>query len=167
MYTQYSPVITINTISGIVEQIGEVKVSDILNIREAPNTESNIVIKVKNGQAVKILSTEGIWHKVELTVDGKKYTGYAHSDYIVKKLTFGGKEYTEPTATLRSGSTGDDVIWLQMYLTHLGYMKNDQITGAYDATTLAAVKKFQEDKQLDVDGIAGKDTRTALKKATE
>lgn len=67
------------------------------------------------------------------------------------------KTYT----TLRKGDEGPDVVTLQQALAELGYL-----TGAADGNfgtgTQTAVKKFQEDNNLDADGIAGKMTLEAL-----
>ena len=67
------------------------------------------------------------------------------------------KSYT----TLRKGDEGPDVVTLQQALAELGYL-----TGAADGNfgtgTQTAVKKFQQDRGLDADGIAGKMTQEAL-----
>jgi len=71
------------------------------------------------------------------------------------------KTYT----TLRKGDEGPDVVTLQQALAELGYL-----TGAADGNfgtgTQTAVKKFQADKGLDADGIAGKMTLEELFKAS-
>ena len=63
--------------------------------------------------------------------------------------------------TLRKGDEGPDVVTLQQALAELGYL-----TGAADGNfgtgTQSAVKKFQQDRGLDADGIAGKMTQEAL-----
>jgi len=63
--------------------------------------------------------------------------------------------------TLRKGDEGPDVVTLQQALAELGYL-----TGAADGNfgtgTQTAVKKFQQDRGLDADGIAGKMTQEAL-----
>ena len=63
--------------------------------------------------------------------------------------------------TLRRGDEGPDVVTLQQALAELGYL-----TGAADGNfgtgTQTAVKKFQQDRGLDADGIAGKMTQEAL-----
>ena len=65
--------------------------------------------------------------------------------------------------TLRKGDEGPDVVTLQQALAELGYL-----TGAADGNfgtgTQSAVKKFQQDRGLDADGIAGKMTQEALYK---
>ena len=112
-----------------------------------------------------VLAT-GDWYKITASVNGTTYTGYAHKDYIVVKgSSEGGKEacpYTEPTSTLRQGSTGESVKWLQWHLYKLGYLSSGDIDGDFGPTTLSAVKKYQTDKGLDVDGVVGSGTRGQL-----
>ena len=64
--------------------------------------------------------------------------------------------------TLRKNSTGDDVYSLQYKLAQLGYLAWDQVTGVYLTSTEKAVIAFQKDNKLTVDGLAGKQTQTAL-----
>lgn len=56
-----------------------------------------------------------------------------------------------------------DVREVQGALSDLGYsLGSHGVDGSYGAATYAAVKKFQKDKGLDADGIAGPDTINAL-----
>ncbi len=55
------------------------------------------------------------------------------------------------------------VIWVQKELKLLGYYKG-KINGILDKKTEKAVKLFQKDHGLKVDGIPGRKTRKALKK---
>ena len=83
-------------------------------------------------------------------------------------IVFGATPTPAPVAvksyvTLRKGDEGPDVVTLQQALAELGYL-----TGAADGNfgtgTQTAVKKFQQDRGLDADGIAGKMTQEALYK---
>lgn len=66
----------------------------------------------------------------------------------------------EPLATVRLGSTGSDVKYLQDILNSLGYsVVADNIFGA---KTEAAVKQFQKDYGLAADGIVGPTTWSTL-----
>jgi len=49
--------------------------------------------------------------------------------------------------------TGPDVIYLQKFLIDGGYLQ--EATGKYDAATVEAVRKFQENNGLDIDGVIG------------
>ena len=56
------------------------------------------------------------------------------------------------------------ICWIQQDLKNLGYYQG-KITGIMDEATIKAIKAFQKDKGLKVDGIPGPKTRAALKKA--
>ncbi|MDR0896272.1 MAG: peptidoglycan-binding protein [Oscillospiraceae bacterium] len=66
-----------------------------------------------------------------------------------------------PNGTLSRGSENADVYWLQTRLTDLGYYAGS-ITGGYYAGTTEAVKAFQRDHGLAVDGQAGKMTKAKV-----
>ena len=81
-------------------------------------------------------------------------------------LTCAGDEaacpYVQPTVTLRSGSTGEGVQWVQWQLDRLGYAHGG-IDGIFGVNTDKAVRALQKAAGLAVDGIVGKDTREALR----
>lgn len=61
---------------------------------------------------------------------------------------------------LQQGVTGKDVERLQGDLSRLGYQIG--ANGVFDESTEAAVKKFQQDHNLTVDGIVGPQTGRQL-----
>ena len=64
---------------------------------------------------------------------------------------------------LSSGSRGDEVKKLQQALVDAGYnVGTAGVDGSYGPDTTAAVKKYQQDKGLQVDGIAGEKTLGSL-----
>lgn len=67
---------------------------------------------------------------------------------------------TSEYETLREGSKGNDVVEMQECLVQLGYLAD--VTGVYDSATVAAVKAFQKNNGLSVDGAAGNDTLKKL-----
>lgn len=69
-----------------------------------------------------------------------------------------------PFTTLERGVESEAVYWLQCKLTELGYYAGS-ITGGYYAGTVEAVKAFQRDYGLSVDGKAGKQTLAKLYEA--
>ena len=76
---------------------------------------------------------------------------------------------SNPTVTttsnlLKQGSKGDKVEELQTQLNNLGY-NCGTADGIFGAKTLTAVKAFQKDKGLTVDGVVGDKTRAALASA--
>ena len=68
-------------------------------------------------------------------------------------------------ATLRKGSKGDTVSELQTMLLKLGYdLGPCGIDGDFGKATEAAVRSFQSDHRLAVDGVVGKNTWAELEK---
>lgn len=61
--------------------------------------------------------------------------------------------------------SGRDVFEVQQRLVELGYKLGAQ-DGAYGPTTAAAVRAFQRDAEIDVDGVVGPQTRQALAATT-
>ena len=66
-------------------------------------------------------------------------------------------------STLRKGDEGPEVVTLQQALAELGYLSG-AADGNFGTGTQTAVKKFQADRGLESDGIAGKKTLEALYK---
>lgn len=64
--------------------------------------------------------------------------------------------------SMKKGSSGEDVYWLQMRLKELGYYQGALATGEYLDGTVKAVKAFQKDHGLGVDGVAGIKTLDAI-----
>jgi peptidoglycan hydrolase-like protein with peptidoglycan-binding domain len=62
--------------------------------------------------------------------------------------------------TLRVGSKGEYVSYLQSILNYYGY--SIPVDGIFGAKTEAAVKQFQKSRRLLVDGIVGSKTWDAL-----
>ena len=73
---------------------------------------------------------------------------------------------TEIYSTIRKGSKNDDVKWAQNLLLALGYeLPKYGADGSFGNETDAAVRAFQRDEGLDVDGVIGAKTWAALDKA--
>lgn len=73
--------------------------------------------------------------------------------------------YSEPSYYISRGSTGNGVKWVQWHLRRLGYdIGKSGIDGICGRMTDAAIRNFQRDKKLEVDGIVGPLTRKELKK---
>jgi|SRR5271166_739316 len=77
------------------------------------------------------------------------------SDFSVLQYTLSGSR-----ATIRSGSSGDNVTFLQTRLQTLGY--TTEVNGTFDDVTNQAVMSFQTDNQLPADGVVGPVTWAAL-----
>src|SRR5690606_3403630 len=67
---------------------------------------------------------------------------------------------------IQRGSTGDDVIELQARLQYIGYYKG-KIDGVFGWGTYWALRNFQKDFGLDIDGLAGLKTRQKLVDASK
>lgn len=67
-------------------------------------------------------------------------------------------------ASMKQGSRGSNVKQLQQNLIGLGYLEGSA-DGSYGSGTKAAVKEFQRDFGLSVDGNAGEATQSALRSA--
>ena len=164
-HSGYTNEVSVKTTGEAVQKIGTVNVSDVLNVRADASTSATIIVQLKANTKVYITGETGDWYKIAASVNGVTYNGYAHKDYIVVEGSEGGKEacpYAVPTSTLRQGSTGESVKWLQWHLYKLGYLTSSDIDGDFGPTTLSAVKKYQTDKKLDVDGVVGSGTRGQL-----
>ncbi|MBW4627941.1 MAG: peptidoglycan-binding protein [Brasilonema octagenarum HA4186-MV1] len=64
--------------------------------------------------------------------------------------------------TLSRGSTGDFVQGLQRDLSAKGYLDASAVSGTFDEATEEAVKKFQQENGLTVDGVVGPQTGQKL-----
>lgn len=144
------------------------------NIREETSTKSLSVGKTGDkGSHVVYLGNyvadgDMYWYNIQYGSD----TGWMRSDVVRiftqrEKLAYqqSGNPDNWPEAsytTLSVGSTGSAVTALQKELAKQGYFNEADIGNTYGSKTEAAVKKFQEDHDLTVDGIAGADTQHAL-----
>jgi len=74
----------------------------------------------------------------------------------------GGKcPYSQPSGSLRKGSKGNSVRWLQWWLKLWGY--NITADGVFGSETEKAVIAFQRRLDLEDDGVVGAKTKNALK----
>jgi peptidoglycan hydrolase-like protein with peptidoglycan-binding domain len=71
--------------------------------------------------------------------------------------------YSEPAATLTRGSRGTGVSWLQWYLNKKGASPQLLVDGDFGPATDTAVRSFQRNNGLSVDGAVGPLTRARLK----
>ena len=76
------------------------------------------------------------------------------------------EEETEviPAGTIKKGDSGAAVKWMQTKLVMHGYLRENEIDGSFGKITLGALLAFQMENGLDVDGVCGKLTRSALVK---
>lgn len=74
-----------------------------------------------------------------------------------------GKTVVIELNTLRKGYKGEQVKTLQRLLNAMGY-DSGKVDGIFGENTRLAARAFQKTEKLDVDGVVGKDTWTALLK---
>lgn len=88
----------------------------------------------------------------------KFYSGWKHI------LRFVGKDDFEVTGFpwVEYGSVGLPTYTVQAALNYLHYLKDSDLDGLCGPRTTAAIKQFQHDNGLEVDGIAGNKTLGAL-----
>jgi len=79
----------------------------------------------------------------------------SQSDFSVLRYTVSGER-----PRISSGSSGDDITFLQTRLQTLNY--TTEVSGTFDDVTTQAVKNFQTANQLSSDGIVGAVTWAAL-----
>ena len=122
---------------------------------------------------IGLYETSSDGHFVHIDTRDKKSFWYGQKEAY--RSTFGGSTpsttgsttttTTDTTyKTLTWGSAGEAVKELQQNLNKLGYSCGTA-DGSYGAKTANAVRNFQRDKKLSVDGIAGPLTQAAIKSA--
>ena len=95
-----------------------------------------------------------------ITQDG--IAGATTLNAIAKAL---GGSSSSSSSSLREGDESSAVLELQTMLKELGYYYGD-LTGSFGSLTKRAVRQFQDDNDLTVDGIAGTKTMNLLRSMT-
>lgn len=92
----------------------------------------------------------------------------AWTDFAIPVGMDGDVPVPTPThKTVKRGSTGEDVVYVQTRLIELGYdLSPYGADGKFGAKTEEAVKNFQRVNGLEADGIVGQKTYAALENAT-
>lgn len=134
-----------------------------LNLRKTASSGAGKVTEIPNGERIVVRGMEGEWCSVYY---GDK-EGYVMAKYLV--IDAGKGNYVDESArfdtsiltrTLKDGYKGDDVDMVQDRLVELKYLSS--ASGKYDSATIQAVKDFQKQHNLSVDGAAGKNTFAVL-----
>ncbi len=116
------------------------------------------VILYSNRVHVDTRLTDTFYHR---DYNGGRYTKPAKASFGVSAVI---NPWVEPTETVKKGSKGLTVKWVQWALRKAG-IKLDKIDGSFGNKTQTAVENFQEEKGLEKDGKVGPKTRAALKEA--
>lgn len=104
-------------------------------------------------------------------VDTRDKKSFWYGQAQAYRDTFGGNSTTtQPSSEnnyMKLNDQGDNVKALQKMLISLGYdLGAGKDDGIYGPATVSAVKQFQKDKRLAIDGLAGQATLDALYEAT-
>ena len=97
-------------------------------------------------------------------VDVRGYRWWADETKNNKKVSdfyaYFGMKYPAPTATVKKGDKGTSVRWAQDKLSKAGFKL--EVDGSFGSATDKAVRQFQKDKDLEIDGKVGAKTRKCM-----
>ncbi|HHZ06084.1 MAG TPA: hypothetical protein GX401_04780 [Clostridiales bacterium] len=105
------------------------------------------------------------------TIGGVDYS-FDYNGYSNKKpnstgdTDYSGDSSSSSSSYLKVGSQGSKVEEIQKMLKTLGYF-DDDISGYYGTYTAACVKEFQEDYDIEVDGVVGPEFLSTIKAAID
>ena len=141
-------------------------------IPKAQLKKGDWVFKVSSGKAshigyvvddsLNVIESQGrAYGVVKRALSKGGWNAYGRPDWFKSEIEKEADPEAVFTRNLKKGCKGEDVKNLQRMLNevHNAKLKDD---GDFGRKTLAAVKSFQKSKGLKTDGIAGKNTVTAL-----
>lgn len=115
---------------------------------------------------VEYCTYDGAGNVILHVIEGNNPSAVQRNRYSLNNsqvLGFGTCENVADT-TMRSGNSGDKVLWLQKALNRLGLLEERHLTGAYGGNTKQAViafqKQYMEDKSAN--GIADRETQQLI-----
>lgn len=145
--------------------------------KEGGETHTGIVYKVDSkkvytiegntSSASGVVANGGGVAKKSYALNYSKIVGYGRPLYDAEevKTTKGETTVNIELTVLEKGAKGAEVKTLQRLLMALGYdLGKYGADGDFGSATDKAVRAFQKDKKLSVDGVVGEDTWTALLK---
>lgn len=129
-----------------------------LNVRQLPTSFSKLVTTIPKGTEFETNGYAYSWNKAWIKIkDG----------YVYRTYTECGNPYREPTNFVKKGTVGEAARWVQWQLGHRGYRGVDGkvlgCDGQFGPNSDYALRTFQREHGLEVDGICGVETRKALK----
>jgi N-acetylmuramoyl-L-alanine amidase len=122
------------------------------------NSEKSIITNVNQVQ-LELTSAEA--QQIQSTLQEKKPFG-TQSEKVLAQTNQAVNTDPNPNV-LELGDSGDKVKQLQTWLTDYGYYSG-AVDGNFGADTDKAVKQFQLEASIQVDGKVGKETQTAMEK---
>ena len=149
-----------NSASGDDETIGMIRVTGSnVALRYEPDTSSSRVDTADVGDVFYYVDTTSGWFKTK--------SGYWISSSYAKVMSdeeINNYLGTTESGTYRYDDTGSTVAWIQQALKDLGYY-SATVSGHFGGKTEQAVKDFQDDHGLTVDGVVGPTTLARLRSA--
>ncbi|MGN0995475.1 MAG: peptidoglycan-binding protein [Candidatus Ventricola sp.] len=150
--------------SGEHETLGMIRVTgNNVSLRTEPSSSSTKAGTANTGDVFYYIDSESGWFRTQ--------AGYWISKDYAKVMTADEiKDYTgsgsgsSSGSSLKYGSTGSDVLYVQTALKKLGYYSGS-LTGHYGNKTAQAVMDFQRDHGLSADGVCGAKTMAAIASA--
>lgn len=142
-----------------------------VHLREYAETNtSNVITELPRGQEVTFRNTMSDWKEVDVFDGVDTIQGYVMSRYLsTLPITIAAADQCIPRYSApvwkRSSHSGKyylPVKRIQTDLYNLGYTKVGTADGYYGSNTEAAVKAFQSDHSLTVDGYFGNKSKAKL-----
>lgn len=139
---------------------------ETVRLRKTASSSGTILTNIPFGTIVRAEPYDSSWHKVWYG----SYTGYMMSSFLAL-VKGGGSTGSHPqtqsaafgSANLYKGCTsGKYVKNLQLCLAWEGYISVLDVDGIFGPNTDAAVRDYQSDYGLAVDGIVGSGTKASL-----
>ena len=143
-----------------------------LNLRNSPSQSNNIIGQIPSGTRLQLISRGETWSEVIFqTTRGFVMSSFLRFETAATETPPAAETPAEQPETpepapevfariLRPGSKGEDVRELQTRLAALKYTVS--INSSYDAMTEEAVRHFQQQNSLKVDGIFGSESAALL-----
>lgn len=141
------------------DRLGDSRPADHVGIIEKVNSTILTVIEGNNGN----FPNDRVRRR-EIASDSSLIYGYARPKYPVKSSA-NSSDINISLPTVRKGNTGNAVKILQAFLVAYEYnIGISGIDGELGSDTESAVRQFQKNSKIEVDGIVGKDTWSELLK---
>ena len=124
------------------------------------NGTASTVKQFQSKNGISADGTAGLATIVALHIKWCEKKGVSPKPSPRSSIAYNADEYLKPSTSIRSGSSGEGVRWVQAILFNLGYPMT--VDGSYGAGSIAVVKLFQRVNGLDQDGNVGPATRSKL-----
>lgn len=145
------------------ETLGMIRVTaDNVALRLGPGKDYDRAGEADTGDVFYYIDTEDGWFRTKTGYwISKDYAKVMDSDEVDDYVGGGSSSGSSGSDTLKYGSTGSDVGYVQQALKKLGYY-DGSITNHYGNLTKQAVMDFQGDHGLSRDGVVGTKTMAAI-----